>query len=112
MEERPLQWGSDRRARATSGVRRGRPTPTQGQLSRPDLGGGTLDSASSEKLWTLLEEVARDEGITVVMVTHEPSAAVHCEHVFVLSDGRVVGGFEVEDDDAARVAARYSELAG
>ncbi|MEO1717006.1 MAG: ABC transporter ATP-binding protein [Planctomycetota bacterium] len=73
---------------------------------------GNLDSASSEKLWSLLEEIAKDEQITVVMVTHEPSAAVHCERVIVLADGRVVGGFDVEDADAAGVAARYSELAG
>ncbi|MEO1584837.1 MAG: ABC transporter ATP-binding protein [Planctomycetota bacterium] len=73
---------------------------------------GNLDSASSETLWTLLEEIARDEQMTVVMVTHEPSAAVHCGRVIVLSDGQVVGSFDVEDDDAARVAARYSELAG
>lgn len=73
---------------------------------------GNLDSASSEKLWSLLEEIAKQEQITVVMVTHEPSAAVHCERVIVLADGRVVGGFDVEDADAAGVAARYSEFAG
>jgi putative ABC transport system ATP-binding protein len=52
---------------------------------------GNLDSASSERLWRLLGELADTHAMTVVMVTHEPAAAAHCRGVFVLSDGRVVG---------------------
>ncbi|MEM8757218.1 MAG: ABC transporter ATP-binding protein [Planctomycetota bacterium] len=72
---------------------------------------GNLDSGSSTKLWALLDEIARDEAITVVMVTHEPTAAVHCQHVLVLADGRICGGFDTEGMDATGVAARYAELA-
>ena len=71
---------------------------------------GNLDSRSAETLWSLLEELAR-EGMTVVMVTHEPAAASHCREVFVLSDGRVTGRFGPgEGLDAGGVAARYQRL--
>ncbi|HED53442.1 MAG TPA: ABC transporter ATP-binding protein [Phycisphaerales bacterium] len=71
---------------------------------------GNLDSASSEKLWSLLREIAEQEEMTVLMVTHEPSAAAHCRHVIVLADGRVTGSFDVENGDEVGVAARYSQL--
>lgn len=76
---------------------------------------GNLDSASSERLWALLAELAADGGVTVVMVTHEPAAAVHCREVFVLADGRVTGRIDVGGDsrgglDAGGVAARYQQL--
>jgi putative ABC transport system ATP-binding protein len=71
---------------------------------------GNLDSASSEKLWTLLGDLARSRAMTVVMVTHEPAAAAHCSRVFVLRDGVVAGHIETEGLDAGAVAARYQQL--
>ncbi|CAG0967050.1 putative ABC transporter ATP-binding protein [Phycisphaerales bacterium] len=68
---------------------------------------GNLDSASSERLWSLLAEIAREQKMLVLMVTHEPAAAVHCKRVFVLQDGRVKTTIETEGLDAAGVAARY-----
>ena len=71
---------------------------------------GNLDSASSEKLWTLLGQLAADREMTVLMVTHEPAAAAHCRKVFVLRDGRVTGHIDTEGLDAAGVASQYQEL--
>ncbi|MEM1071995.1 MAG: ABC transporter ATP-binding protein [Planctomycetota bacterium] len=106
----------EHRPQALSGGEQQRVAIARSLLFRPpvlfaDEPTGNLDSGSSEQLWALLDEIARDEAITVVMVTHEPSAAVHCQHVIVLADGRVTGRFDVEDLDATGVAARYSELA-
>ncbi|MFI4917161.1 MAG: ABC transporter ATP-binding protein [Phycisphaerales bacterium JB060] len=70
---------------------------------------GALDSQSAEKLWNLLGEVAREQGAAVLMVTHEPAAAAHCERVFVLRDGVMDGHIETEGLDAAGVAARYHQ---
>ena len=70
---------------------------------------GNLDSASSENLWGLLESVARDYKVTIVMVTHEPAAAAHCSSVMVLRDGRLHGTFNTEGRDAAGIAARYQQ---
>jgi len=71
---------------------------------------GNLDSVSSAKLWVLLGEIAKEDDMTVVMVTHEATAAAHCERVFVLADGKMIGTFDVEGADGLGVAARYSEL--
>jgi putative ABC transport system ATP-binding protein len=71
---------------------------------------GNLDSESSRKLWSLLKEIAIERGMIVLMVTHEPAAASHCETVFVLRDGKVTAEFSTEGLDAASVAARYQEL--
>jgi putative ABC transport system ATP-binding protein len=71
---------------------------------------GNLDSASSEMLWQLLGDIAAERETTVVMVTHEPAAAVHCQKVYVLRDGKVEGEIETEGLDASGVATRYQQL--
>lgn len=71
---------------------------------------GNLDSASSNRLWELLATIARDEATTVLMVTHEPAAAIHCGRVFVLRDGVMHGTIDTEGLDAAGVASRYQHL--
>ena len=73
---------------------------------------GNLDSANSDRLWKLLGRVAEEQEITVVMVTHEPAAASHCEKVFVIRDGVVEGTIETEGLDAGGVAARYQQFIG
>jgi putative ABC transport system ATP-binding protein len=70
---------------------------------------GNLDSASSQKLWSLLREVAAEHGTLVLMVTHEPAAAANCERIFVIRDGRVFTHIDTEGLDAAGVAARYQQ---
>jgi putative ABC transport system ATP-binding protein len=71
---------------------------------------GSLDAVSSARLWTLLRELAQSQRTTIVMVTHEPAAAVHCRGIYVLSDGRVTGHIDTEGLDAAGVASRYQQL--
>jgi len=73
---------------------------------------GNLDSAHSKEIWGLLESLAQDRQMTVVMVTHEPAAAVHSQQVYVLGDGQVRGSFEVDGFDASGVASRYQQLIG
>ncbi len=73
---------------------------------------GALDSVNAEKLWRLLATVAREKGVVVVIVTHEPAAAAHCRRTWVLRDGRVIGQIESEGLDASGIAARYQQLVG
>jgi putative ABC transport system ATP-binding protein len=70
---------------------------------------GNLDSANSEKLWKMLGDIAAERKMLVVMVTHEPAAAVHCERVFVIRDGKVSSNFSTEGLDAAGVASCYQQ---
>ncbi len=67
---------------------------------------GNLDSTTSEQVWRLLGSLADDHDMTVLMVTHEPSAAAHCRRIFVLRDGRVESFFDVDTHDAAELATR------
>jgi putative ABC transport system ATP-binding protein len=71
---------------------------------------GNLDSASSAKLWTLLAELAAQQQTTILMVTHEPAAAVNCRQIFVLSDGQITGTIDTQGLDASDVATRYQHL--
>jgi putative ABC transport system ATP-binding protein len=71
---------------------------------------GNLDSASSRRLWELLKEIAAEQQLTIVMVTHEPFAAVHCRRVYVLMDGVVRGHIDVEGMDAGGLASRYQQF--
>jgi len=50
---------------------------------------GALDTRSSREVLQILRDVTREEGHSVVMVTHDASAAAVADRVVVLSDGRV-----------------------
>ena len=51
---------------------------------------GNLDSRSSEEIIAILQGLNRDEGITVIIVTHEPDIAAHTQRVVSMRDGAVV----------------------
>ncbi len=51
---------------------------------------GNLDSKSSAEIIALLRSLNRDEGITVVVVTHDPEIAARTDRVVALHDGRIV----------------------
>lgn len=70
---------------------------------------GNLDSASSQRMWSLLAELAGERGMTIFMVTHEPAAATHCRRIYVLKDGRLHGEIATEGLDAVGVASRYQQ---
>jgi ABC-type lipoprotein export system ATPase subunit len=50
---------------------------------------GNLDSRSSEEIMTIFRELNQD-GITVVMVTHENDIAAHAKHTIHMRDGVIV----------------------
>lgn len=51
---------------------------------------GNLDSKSADGVFDLLQRVSRDQGTTVVFVTHNPALAARCEKTIQVVDGRVV----------------------
>lgn len=67
---------------------------------------GNLDTRTSGQIWELLGELAETKSMTVLMVTHEPAAAAHCERVYLLHDGHIVDAFEVDGLNAAELATR------
>ncbi len=52
---------------------------------------GSLDSLNSEHIMELFIATAKDNGTTVIMVTHEPSIAAYADREIVVRDGMVVG---------------------
>ncbi|MGI8460432.1 MAG: ABC transporter ATP-binding protein [Solirubrobacterales bacterium] len=69
---------------------------------------GNLDSRSSAEILALLSELNRDDGHTIVMVTHDPAAAATAGRVIYLRDGLVAG--ELEGGSAERVAEHFAAL--
>jgi putative ABC transport system ATP-binding protein len=67
---------------------------------------GNLDSRSGAEVLTLLQRSVDDFGQTVVMVTHDPTAAGYTDRVVFLADGRVVE--EMHDPTAERVLDRMT----
>ena len=51
---------------------------------------GNLDSKTGGEILQFMQEAVRDLDQTIVMVTHDPSAAAHADRVVFLADGRIV----------------------
>ncbi|MBV9952146.1 MAG: ABC transporter ATP-binding protein [Acidimicrobiia bacterium] len=51
---------------------------------------GNLDSRASGEILGFMQTAVKELGQTVVMVTHEPSAAGYADRVLFLADGRIV----------------------
>ncbi|MGM0593449.1 MAG: ABC transporter ATP-binding protein [Pseudomonadota bacterium] len=50
---------------------------------------GNLDSVRSAEIMALLDQLNREQGITIVMVTHEPDMAAYARHVVHFIDGNI-----------------------
>ena len=67
----------------------------------------------AEEIWNTLKSLARDQGRTILAVTHEATGAAHADRVVVLRDGRNIGEIiPTGDDYVGLVSTRYQELAG
>ncbi|MCI8560220.1 MAG: ABC transporter ATP-binding protein [Dorea sp.] len=59
---------------------------------------GNLDSKSGKVVIEALETINKELGKTVIMVTHDPRMASHCDRIILLKDGRVSGQMEKQSD--------------
>jgi putative ABC transport system ATP-binding protein len=50
---------------------------------------GNLDSASGEEIMGIFQRL-NHEGVTIVMVTHEPEIAAHTRRIVAFRDGRII----------------------
>ena len=115
LAELGLEARADHRPDALSGGEQQRVAIARALLFDPpvllaDEPTGNLDSVTSERLWELLEGIARSRSLLVLLVTHEPAAAAHCRSVHVLRDGRFAGSFDVDGIPASELALRAAEL--
>jgi len=53
---------------------------------------GSLDAQTGSIVLDLLEDAARRRGISLVLVTHDPSSAARADHRYRILDGRLSAG--------------------
>ena len=83
----------DSRPNQMSGGQRQRVAIARALVGKPaillaDEPTGNLDSKTSKEIMALIDEL-HNQGQTIIMVTHEPDIAAHCERVIDLADGRI-----------------------
>lgn len=73
---------------------------------------GNLDSRTSLDLMGLFQEL-NEQGITIVLVTHEPDIALFSKRCVEMRDGLVVRDMEIEDQrDAREELEKFSGVTG
>ncbi len=51
---------------------------------------GNLDTVSSREIMDILAALNREQGITIILVTHEPDLATYGSRELVMKDGQIV----------------------
>jgi ABC-type lipoprotein export system ATPase subunit len=52
---------------------------------------GNLDSKSGTEIINILTSLHAEQGITMVMITHDPNIAAYCQRIIHFKDGQIVG---------------------
>jgi putative ABC transport system ATP-binding protein len=65
---------------------------------------GALDSKTGEEILALFKRL-RDDGHTVLLITHDPEVAAHCDRVLVMKDGQLYESTLQEGPHPAQGAA-------
>lgn len=66
---------------------------------------GNLDSASSVEIMEIFTRLNREEGTTVVLVTHEPDIAEFADRILTFRDGRVISDVKKSERKKGEVTA-------
>ena len=56
---------------------------------------GNLDSYNSENVFQIFKQLKEEEGLSLLVVTHDHDFAVRTDRIIVMEDGRVLQGAEV-----------------
>ena len=85
----------DHRPSELSGGQQQRVAVARALVERPEIifadePTGNLDSRSSAEILTFMHRAVNEFGQTVVMVTHDPTAASYASRVLFLADGVIV----------------------
>ncbi|WP_149202045.1 ABC transporter ATP-binding protein [Actinotalea subterranea] len=107
----------DHRPNELSGGQQQRVACARALVSRPavvfaDEPTGNLDSRSSGEVLGFLRRSVDDLAQSVVMVTHDPTAASYAHRVLFLADGRLVGELEAPTPETVLEALRAYSPAG
>jgi putative ABC transport system ATP-binding protein len=76
------------------------------QIIMADEPTGALDSRTSVEIMAIFQRLNREDGITIIVVTHEPDIAQYANRVMRFKDGHLIGDEPVRDRrDADREVA-------
>ncbi len=94
FERLDLDGLQQRRSGELSGGQAQRVALARGLVAHPqvlfaDEPTGSLDSLTGEHVMDLLSSAAREQGTTVVLVTHEPRVAAYADREVIVRDGQV-----------------------
>ena len=89
------QWGKHRPAELSGGQRQ-RVTIARALVNNPaiiwaDEPTGALDSKTANEIMSLLRELNERDGLTCVIVTHDPGIGDRCDRIVRMRDGQIVG---------------------
>ncbi len=62
---------------------------TRPSLLLADEPTGNVDSVTSREIMSLLDRLNREEGLTIILITHEAEVAAHASRRMILRDGRL-----------------------
>jgi putative ABC transport system ATP-binding protein len=93
FERLDLEGMERHRTGEMSGGQSQRVALARGLVANPDVlfadePTGSLDSLSGERVMDLLTRAAREQGSTVILVTHEPRVAAYADREVIVRDGR------------------------
>jgi putative ABC transport system ATP-binding protein len=71
---------------------------------------GALDSRSARVLLESFERLNVELGATILMVTHDPSAASYCRRILFIKDGRLFSEIARDGDDRRGFFGRIMEV--
>lgn len=85
----------------------GRALVTRPALVLADEPTGSLDSVNGRRLCDTFRRLCRENGTTVLMVTHNPAVAFAAEKILIIKDGRLVGQFPRSDFASVQDLGRH-----
>lgn len=88
-------WATHRPAELSGGQRQ-RTTIARALVNRPaivwaDEPTGALDSTTANEIMALMRQLNQQEGLTMVLVTHDASVGAQCDRLISMIDGEIVG---------------------
>lgn len=88
-----------------SGGQKQRAAAARAIINKPDLiladePTGSLDSRSAQMLLEAIDDLNRELGATIMLVTHDPFAASYCQRILFIKDGQLFT--ELNRGDASR----------
>ena len=72
---------------------------------------GNLDSGTGDKITDLLFDLAKKQGVTLIIVTHDEDLAKLCNRIVRLSDGQIISDHTVRRDLQEKASARREKEA-